>query len=184
MKYLMSWFVVCVASTALSLPGCARSQDSLEVMDGMPIGISEAAFKSKRPDAINLSDSRQPSTSGFVYFPSEKTKYFEHIVTGYSRGFENGQGCFSSFGVEKLNTSEVTVLKERIRKSVDGTVYPEYRAGNAQSVIGRFSNKMLRASFSITETEKDKSLYTVGVSVSLASCDENLAKNLWKTFPK
>ena len=88
MKYLMNWLVVCAASTALTLSGCARSQDSLEVMDGMPVDISEIAFKSKRPDAIDLSDARYPSSSGFVYFPSTETKHFGHRVTGYSRGFE------------------------------------------------------------------------------------------------
>jgi hypothetical protein len=184
MTRLFKLLTVSAASAAIAVSGCAHSQDSLDVMDGLLIGIDERAFKKIHPEAIDLSDSRYSSSSGFVYFPTQETKYFGHRVAGYSRGFENGRGCMSGVTLEKLSRDDISILKTRVSETVNGVVHPEYRAGNDQSLIGRYSGEKLRVTVAVKANDGNEAIYSVSVSVSLTTCDERLAKSLWKTLPK
>ena len=170
---------------AVTLANCAKSAETLELIDGLKLDVSEIEFRTLMPTARLFNDARFSATSNsYIYAAAPSTTYLGYPVSGYGRGFESGRGCFAGVGMDGLELKQVDALRKRVGDIVGGDASSQYRALIDESVTNRFANAKVRVLISARRSESSKNgeAFAVSIGVSATNCDRRLAQALWGTL--
>lgn len=176
-----------LVATVFALSSCTEANETLEIIDGLPLDVSEAEFKIAKSTARLFNDDRYSAMSNsYLYAPSAPTTYFGHPASGFGRGFESGRGCFAGVGIDGLESKQLDALRKRIGEVVGGDAPTQYSAVSDKYFTNRFSNAKVRVLISARRSEASKTgdVFAVSIGVSATNCDRRLAQGVWGTLTK